>query len=268
MQAVIDAAREGVKHEILASVGSIRTVLIHGHGALASRVEKIDLENGADYPLRARGNTSVFDAESFNAIIAINTDGHIIVYVDRNPLKPAVIGVLNSNGIDGLGWGDHRVSIAFRHTPQWQKWMGIDGKMLSQSEFANFIEDNLLDVVDPPAADMLEISQFLEVTRTTNFKSVTRPKTGLIQFRNESTDGIVGDMQVPDTITLMLAPLFGIPAQAVSARFRYRIEGDKLKLGVKLQRIEELMEQIMANVVDAIVLPEGAIMVEGVAPAA
>lgn len=115
---------------------------------------------------------------------------------------------------------------------------------------------------------MLEISQFLEVTRTTNFKSVTRPKSGVVQFRNEMTDTASGSpesVKIPDTIKLFLSPLLGIPPMVIEARFRYRL-ADGLKLGIKIQRGEEIMAQILEEIVAQIVLPEGAVMVEGIAP--
>jgi uncharacterized protein YfdQ (DUF2303 family) len=266
MQAVIDAARQGAKPETIAEVDGVKFVLVPGIAGHPSKIETVNLHQNAIHPRRKVGKVELFDSLSLNAIMAENTGHNITVYVDRNAMKPAIVAVLNGHGKGGPGWGDHRASIAFRPTPQWIKWTDIDGKMMSQADFANFIEDNLADVRNPAAADMLEISQFLEVTRTTNFKSVTRPKTGLIQFKNEAADQVIGDMQVPDTITLFLAPMFGTSALEVTARFRYRIENGVLKLGVKLQRIEEIMATILDDFVALIVLPEGAVMVEGVAP--
>jgi uncharacterized protein YfdQ (DUF2303 family) len=270
LQAVIDVARAGATYQELHTNHGAMHVLVHD--ADKSRVEKIDLETGALHPFRKRGTVQVFDSVSLNTIMGENAGGNVTVYVDRNPTKPAIVAVLNGAGRDGAGWGDHRAAITFRPTPQWLKWTSIDGKMLAQTDFANFIEDNLLDVKKPAAGDMLEISQFFEVTRTTSFKSVTRPKAGLINFKNEQSDqtsnksGAGEDMEVPDTITLFLAPMFGGTPMNVTARFRYRIENGTLKLGVKLQRIEEIMSEIIEDFVSLIVLPEGAVMVEGVAP--
>lgn len=266
MQAVIDAARQGAQPATVFEGNGRKFIVIPGVGDRPGATTEINTEVLGAAPLRKRGTIRVFDIASLNALMAENPGGDITVYVDRSVAKPAIVAVLNGNGKTGPGWGDFRASIEFRHTPQWLKWMGIDGKWLPQADFANFIEDNLLDVRDPPAADMLEISQFLEVTRTTNFKSVTRPKSGLIQFKNESADAVNGDMKVPDMLTLFIAPLFGLPPMEVVARFRYRIEDGKLKLGVKLQRVEEIMAQIMEEMVVEIVLPAGAVKVEGMAP--
>lgn len=266
MQAVIDAARQGAAPAVVHEGNGRKMIVIPGIGDKPGRLETVNTEELGAHPLRKRGTVQVFDAASLNTIMAENADHAITVYVDRNPTEPAVVAVLNGHGAKGPGWGDFRASINFRATPQWLKWAGIDGRLMSQQDFANFIEDNLLDVLDPAPADMLEISRSLMVTRTTEYKSVTRPKSGLIQFKNESADTFAESTRVPDEITLLLSPLFGVPPQSVTARFRYRIEGGALKLGVKLQRIEELMDAIMRDVLGAIVLPPGAVMVEGVAP--
>ena len=266
MKAVIDVARAGTTFQELHTNHGVMHVLVHD--ANQSRVEKIVLDYGADHPRRKNGVVAVFDPASLNTIMAQNTGGNITVYVDRQIAKPAIVAVLNGHGGAGPGWGDHRAAIAFRPTPQWLKWSGIDGKLLSQSDFANFIEDNLADIRSPAGADALEISQQLEVVRTTNFRSVTRPRSGLIQFKNEQTDDVkaIGEVTVPDMFTLFLAPMFGTSGMEIAARFRYRIVDGALKLGVKLQRVEEIMAAILEDFVALIVLPDGAVMVEGVAP--
>jgi uncharacterized protein YfdQ (DUF2303 family) len=229
-----------------------------------------DTEAGAATPLRKRGAVTVFDAASFNMVLADNKDaGNIAIYIDRNPTKPAVVAVLNGNGPAGPGWGDFRASIEFRPTPQWAKWTGIDGKMLPQATFAEFIEDNLADIADPAGARMLEIATHLEATRTVNFKSAMRLSNGNVQFHNnEDTDAKVsaGKIDVPEIFVLALAPLQGLPLYKVPARFRYRITEGKLALGLKLQRVEDLMTSVLDDVVAKIDRGDNISVIEGRAP--
>jgi uncharacterized protein YfdQ (DUF2303 family) len=265
MQAVIEAAQRGVTGTVLFEQDGIKYVSLQFNGA--TKIEGIKVRDHAAVPFRKSGIVLVFDIESLNKLLAENDDaGATTVYINRDAIKPAIVAVLNGAGKTGPGWGDFRASISFRPTSQWSKWAGIDGKFLSQADFANFIEDNLLDVVDPAPADMLEISQFMEVTRTTSFKSVTRLSTGLVQFRNEANDVAAEHIKVPETLTLSVAPMIGFGAIEVKARFRYRIENNTLKLGIKLQRVEDIMDGILNGMVEGIVLPPGAVMVEGVAP--
>lgn len=282
MEAVIAAARLSDEAKLIKSVGSLEFWSIPT--ANGQVLQKLDIETTLEAPKRARGVVEVFDAASFSALLDANQDaGSITVYVNRDAASPAIVAVMNGNGSGGPGWGDFRVQIAFRATPQWKKWKAIDGQMMLQAAFAEFIEDNLEDVADPAGATMLEIATYLQTTRTTNFKSGVRLSSGAVQFRHEQSDDAkvgAGLIEVPETITLALAPVFGLPPYRIPARFRYRLTEGRLTLGVKMQRIDDLMATIVNEMVhgapatesrvpvSGIILPEGAIVVDGIAPAA
>ena len=279
VQAIIDAARLGAEPKKLDTVGGIQ----HYAVPHAAQLVTVNLETGLQAPLRSRGTVQVFDAVSFSEILKANIEaGDATIYINRDANAPAIVAVLNGNGENGPGWGDFRVEIQFRFTPQWKRWLAIDGRMMSQTAFAEFIEDNMSDVVTPPGAEMLEIAQYLSATRSVDFKSAIRLSSGQIQFQNlESIDAKVGAGQVaiPETITLGIAPVFGLPPFRVEARFRYRIQDGKLQLGIKLQRIEDIMETVVNDMVTGTVgvegrpavkgidAPAGTVMVEGIAPA-
>lgn len=281
MQAVIDAARTGAVATKLEGNGAVSHFLIPGSDG--GNIKTIDLESGQSIPLRKRGTVQVFDAASLNEILAANHDaGNITIYINRDVNTPSIVAVMNGNGELGAGWGDLRAEIVFRFTPQWLKWKAIDGKMLPQLTFAEFIEDNLGDIVTPTGADMLEIAQDLSAKRSADFKSNVRLADGRIQFQNvENMEAQVGPGQIaiPTSLTLGLAPVYGLPPFKIDARFRYRIEGGKLLLGIKLQRVEDIMSAVVNDMVvgtegtegrasvKGIDAPAGAVMVEGLAPA-
>lgn len=262
MQAVIDAARAGVA---LTAVDPKATpIFVKPDG------EVVDLHEYLDTPRRKSGTITVFDAASFNMAIRDNEGaGNVAIYLDRDPNAPKVVAVLNGHGKDGAGWGDLRVEIAFRPTPQWAKWKAIDGKLLGQTDFAEFIEDNLADVQDPAGAAMLEIATSFSATRTLDFKRAVRLSNGQVQFVSvENTEARAGNgaIEVPETITLRLAPLQGSTPYAVPARFRYRLEDGKLRLGVKLERVEDLMDRVLGDVIAGIERGTNVSVLDGRAP--
>lgn len=271
MQAVIDAARKAAEPNVLFKGDAFAKVFIPRGRDGTGEIVDIDLEKTLPFPVRKRGRVTVFDAASFNQIIADNGDaGNIAIYLDRNPEAPSIVAVLNGHGKDGAGWGDFRVNISFRPTPQWQKWRQIDGQMMAQSEFAEFIEDNIADIAEPAGATMLEIATYLQATRTTNFKSGIRLSSGAVQFQNlEDVNAQVGAglMAVPETFTLALSPLFGAPLYRVPARFRWRLVDGKLRLGIKLQRVEDLMGTLIEDVIAKIERGSNVSVVDGLPPA-
>ncbi len=264
MQAVIDAAREGVALTIANPAEA--PILVQANG------EIVDLRSYLPAPPRKKGVVTVFDAASFNQVIRDNEGaGNVAIYLDRNPDKPAIEAVLNGNGKDGPGWGDFRARIEFRPTPQWTRWKGIDGRLMGQTEFAEFIEENIADIVSPAGAVMLEIATLFQATRTTNFRRAVRLSNGQVQFENiENTEAKVGagQIDVPETITLSLSPLQGNAPYAVPARFRYRLEDGKLRLGVKLERLDDLMGRVLEDVVAKIERGSNVSVLDGRAPSA
>lgn len=249
MQAVIEAARLGVTPTPVAGVDNLLFVPMDSDARIC------DLQEYTATPRRKSGVITVFDAGSFNAVMDANKDsGTHTVYIDRSLEAAAIIGVMNDNG-ETKGWRDHRVRIELRKTPQWQKWLTMDGKMVSQTEFAEFIEDNLDDIAEPEGARMLEIVTYLQATRTVDFKSGVRLSNGQIQFENkeniEAKVGI-GQIAVPETFKLAITPYQGQPLYSVPARFRYRLNDGKLTMGLKLQRIENLLEHVLDSVISGI----------------
>lgn len=270
LQAVIDAARQGqAPVKLYENPGQALVYVPHGPNGNGG-FHAHDLEVGQPKPVRKRGSVVVFDAASFNQVLKDNADaGNIAIYFDRNPEKPSVVAVLNGHGANGPGWGDLRATIQFRPTPQWVKWKAIDGKMLGQVGFAEFIEDNLEDIAEPAGSVMLEIATYLEAVRTVNFRSGVRLTSGAIQFRHDQDDVTkvgANTLDVPETIKLGIAPIFGLASYVVPARFRYRIEGGKLTLGIKLQRVETMMAQIVEDVIAKIERGANVSVMDGLPP--
>lgn len=65
---------------------------------------------------------------------------------------------------------------------------------------------------------------------------------------------------------LALAPLQGGAPYAVPARFRYRLEDGKLRLGIKLERVEDLMDRVLEDVIAKIERGSNVSVLDGRAP--
>lgn len=231
--------------------------------------EVIDLEKIRQplQPRRKSGTVTVLSVDAFNLFVQQNKDaGNIVVYVDGNVEHLAIIAVLNDNGVKGPGHRDFRCSIAFRETVEWKKWKAIDGKMLEQAAFAEFIEENISDIHSPTGAQMLEIATYLQATRSVDFKSALNLSSGNVQFQNiESLDAKVGAGQVdiPNEFILGIAPIYGSKPFKVPARFRYRLVEGKLRLGFKLLRLEDVMSQIFDEAIKEVVTGDDIVMIWG-----
>lgn len=249
-QALIEAARLGVQTApVSVGVGSSNLLFV----PLAGESKVIDLQQYVSQPRRAGGTITVFEADSFLAAFQAMTDGTTgpaLIYVDKQVTRPSITAVLNEHSAAAPGWRDHRVHLHFRETSQWAKWKSIDGKMLDQVEIAEFVEDNMADIASPSGAEMLEIAQYFSASRKAEFKSVQLLSSGAYEMVNaENVEAKVksGRVEVPAEFELGIAPYEGVDPFKVPVRLRYRMPDGKLQLGIRLQRVEELVKAVLED---------------------
>src|SRR5258708_5154062 len=107
------------------------------------------------------------------------------------------------------------------------------GQTMTPVNFAQFIEENQIDIRTPPGAKILEVARGLQARRSVHFVSAVRLQTGDQEFTfNETTEGTVGKgkAQVPEEFKLGIPVFFGGVSYEVVARLRYRLDEGKLQL--------------------------------------
>lgn len=201
-------------------------------------IEVIDHEHLLDRPRRRRGTVTALDADSFSLLVTDlgAQNGKTSIYADITVLK--LTAILNDHDVDA-GWRDDRVELSIVRTPQWTRWLSLHDKLSEQTAFALHIEENLADIVDPPAADMLELAMSFEATIDATFKSASRLKDGARQFTfNESIEaraGKDGSITVPEGFTISVSPVEGSDPVTVRAKLRFRLNSGQLKIGYSLE---------------------------------
>jgi uncharacterized protein YfdQ (DUF2303 family) len=207
-------------------------------------------------PRRKKGEYRVHDADSFVTYLFKHGDTDAEVWADT--VSSQIVGVLNAhmNVADGARWEDHRVLYRVLLTDAWKAWAERDGKLLDQATFAEHIEDRAIDIVEPAAAEMLELAQTFQATIGVNFESSKRLSSGERQLEyRETVDakaGKAGRLDIPETFTLGLRPFEGADAFKVTARLRYRIVDGTLRIGYKLERPADVLREAFLGVVSAI----------------
>jgi uncharacterized protein YfdQ (DUF2303 family) len=224
-----------------------------------------DLTKYSETPERKTGRVGLSDADSF-VLYILRHKAPDETTVWANVDAGTLIAVLNdhTNLTDDGGWADHRATLQLKYTEDWKFWLGMDGKLLPQTAFAEHLEEGALNIIDPSAADMLEIAQSFQAKRGVSFKSSTRLKSGEVGLQYEETTdaraGVKGTIEIPDSFTLKLQPFDGGPEFTdITARFRYRIVDGVLTLGYKVNRPDLVaraaFNEITASVSEGIQLP-------------
>jgi len=250
VQAVIDTAIESTRPVELIE-GQVYAVTVPA----GARVEVLDrdLDIYRATPRRTTGRYTV------------RTSASLIDYLDKHALPEtelwanldavSITAVINAHqgANEPAGWGDHRITLALKKTPAWEAWERIDGKLLGQVEFSEFIEQRTVDFVTPAGAEVLELAQSFQAAKSGRFESSQRLATGetTLIYVEETTAaaGKKGNIAIPDAFDLALIPFEGGTAYKVRARFRYRMDGGQLRLGVALERPEDVLRDAFDQVV-------------------
>jgi uncharacterized protein YfdQ (DUF2303 family) len=246
---VADLARQAASSETL-DAGAVLAVPDREGG-----VRVVDTDAYADSPRHIAAARVVGDAESFVRYVTKHViDGHTEVYADTP--SSAVVAVLDSHDAGQGGWQKHTARLELRHTKSWEAWTKADGKLLEQTEFAEFIEQQSLDVRTPETAVLIEIAQSFQAKTSVDFEGGERLDSGQVRLEYKETvsakAGQKGHIDIPKELELLLRPYIGGPVYLVVARFRYRLRGSQLGLGIVLQRPQEILDAAFADIVTEI----------------
>lgn len=225
-----------------------------------------DLERYLPAPRRKHGSVTLHDAASFGAYVNRHASPGTVLYADCNSNR--IVAVLNDHASDGPGWGDHTATLQLAHTREWQHWASQDGKLQGQQAFAEHIEQGLLEIVEPPSADMLELAQSFEAKSSASFKSGNLLQDGSRQLVYQETvdarAGQTGNITIPKQFKLGIAPYEGTDPYEIVARLRYRLQSEHLTIGYTLVRPHDVLRAAFGDVLVAIEASTGLTPLQGI----
>lgn len=258
LEALVDLTRQAVTPMQIDDDGTYIVVgtdgqmqIVDGPQAVLDRIERAEPK-----PTRPALVSIVRDVASLLDVIAHhNTEtgefrhagGWLDLWADIDAQK--ITAVLDG----GDGWHTAKCTLAVTKDPQWSEWLDIDGKLLDQVAFAEFLEGHLSTIAAPDGAELLEIAQTLQAHANVAFKQQAILANGQRQFKweenVEASAGQKGDLKVPGELTLVVTPFRGCDPVAVTARFRFRTSPDGLRLGVRLVEARRVEEEAFASIV-------------------
>lgn len=223
------------------------------------------LESTLAAPVRKQGLTVLNDAESFIAVVNDQkTNDGTRLFSTVNP--PTFTAVFNHHG-SVPGWCDHRAGYNAPLSPEWQAWIKIDNRPMGQVELAQFMENNLVDVVEPDGATLLEICRTLEAKKKVNFASAVRLSDGSNQFTyEEDVQGSAqkGQLQIPEMFAIGIPVFENGEKWRVDVRLRYRIqEGGRLSMWIELIRPHKVIDQAVKELRERITTETGLPILNG-----
>jgi len=221
----------------------------------------VDLEHLLLRPAAVRADVVVHDVDSF--IDYINRYRHpqndrLVIFSKVTETEAgfhAVLDYVHDNSIMA-DRAQHNLRFQCQETPEWRRWMGSNKKPMSQAEFAQFIEDNAPDFVEPSSAAMREIALTLEARVDGSFAGAHRLENGStrLRYNQEVTAkaGENGDVEIPSAFTVAIAPFKGFAPWKTEARLRYRIKGAEVAFWYELVRTHKIVELAAKELIEKI----------------
>lgn len=213
-----------------------------------------EVERQLPAPYRKHGTVQLKDLSSLQKYLADQAQG-LNAYVYADPEARKITAVFNDNRAnEEPGWRDFRAEFKAEYTPEFQKWLGKDKHQFGQTEFAEFIEDNMADITEPAATSMLEMATTIQAKTDINFSSAKRLQNGQVQLQyTEAIDaraGANGALEIPKEFALGLRIFKNGSGYKLKARLKYRLHGGAIKFWYELDRPERSIEDAFSGYID------------------
>lgn len=225
-----------------------------------------------DKPERKRGVAALTTLESFIEHVNREKLEHSAVFL--NDLgQPHITAVYDyqAPGAGDPSFHEHMARYAFPLSDEWKAWTGLSGRMISQTDFAEFLEDHLTDVVDLSTINnradvdaleqatggscatpqqLLEVSRGLKISSRYEYQNHETLSSGETQFQFQNTHTASNKGGQPITVPtcfVVAIPVFRSGAVYPTAvKLRYRVE-DGVKWGFTLYKPEKRIEDALAE---------------------
>jgi uncharacterized protein YfdQ (DUF2303 family) len=217
------------------------------------RIKSLEIEAYDAFPKRKRASVKLYETYSFieyvKAHLLVGATHIFGVATETGGSFTAILDYHSHEPDGGANWGEHVCALTLATTPEWKRWIERNSQYMTQEAFAEFIEENMLDIVRPDAGVLIDIAQLLQGKKSVNFKSGKNLKNGALTFEYseliESTGGRAnGDMEIPDRFAIGICPFVGSSGVEMEARLRFRIsDTGKLTFAYILNRPFKVIEE-------------------------
>lgn len=221
-------------------------------------------------PDRRVGTDTVQDLESLVEWIKRHADDGTVIFCDTTRTAPKMLSIVDyhlpverdeEGGLSGdatARFGKFRALYEFPLSVQWRAWRAVDGQPMGQADFANFLEDRVLDLIAPDGStdgegndisklppqvaqllaalggrcalpqDIITLSKGLDVTA--NSRTVTRVNVdtgeGALMFESNHVGADKQKISVPKLFMIAIPIFERSPFHyRIPVRIRYRLEG-------------------------------------------
>lgn len=247
--AVIAAiSQEAAKREIFVQ-NNVPILLFPGqHGGTTVK----SLEHLLATPLRPSVHVKLATSKDLHAYLVKQsvkipedsaTSDNVVVFADRDKLN--FLAFLDyHHSTEEHRWLNHSASVTYKESHQFGVWKKNDGIKMSQEEFAEFLDENVLDITDPTGSNVVSFASCLEARRTEVFKSSKNLSNGEVQFNwsNESSGDAV--TKFPTDMKIGIPIWTNGEKIMIPVKLFYRVSEGQLMFWYKLRQLEDIIDKL------------------------
>lgn len=256
-----DAIRE-IQKLVLASQ-DLKTVTVGDGQTAVLAVVNGELTDLTHYrptrPDRKRVTVQLNSVESFIQYVNEHKSPHTRIFSSLSKAPYTMTAAIDYHETAPTGYPElitHLAVLTMRTTDEWELWSQNDKKPFGQIEFAEFVEANSLDIVEPSSATMMEIALSLQSNNEVKWKSAVRLDNGAVhlEFRDDAKAmaGKDGSLEIPELFKLRMAVFRGLEENIIEARFRYRLRSGGITLFYQLVRPQKLVDAMVLDAMDKV----------------
>lgn len=207
-------------------------------------IKATSLEKWMAHPLRTQANTKLATQQDFVAYLKKHCVSPAI-FADRKALKFHAIMAYHN---DVPEWLDHQATLVHERSQQLSTWVAKANVYMSQEAFAEFLDENLNDIMTPTPASVLDFVECLQCTRKETFRSAIKQTTGETSFVWTKENQAQESASILEDFTLGIPVWHRGEAIAIGARLYHRIsevEGKaKLTFKYRLEHLERIIDKL------------------------
>lgn len=183
-------------------------------------------------------------------------------------------------------WLKHTIGYAFPLGEDWKLWMAQNGQVMSQGDFAAFIEDRIADLASPTESEkteleylfktkiadpfeVLQLSRGLAVSVDAKFVQARNLQSGEaeVSYQEVHNDGAGQKLTVPGLFMVSVPAFYAGSPVRLPARLRYRPAAGQIKWFYQLWRPDTYVTEQIKKDRDAVAVETGLPVYEGAAEA-
>jgi uncharacterized protein YfdQ (DUF2303 family) len=252
-------------------------VLRDGHGG-QQLVDTLPYRRARlDAPERRTGTAKLTDLRSFIAHVKRFADTDSAVFAIDERANPRLVGVLDYHREGATAsprFGQHRAEYTFPLSDEWKAWTGRIARPFTQAELAQWLEDRILDLLDPsqvgesnrtlaerlgiklagPAtltalardfAVRADVRVAQAVVLSTGETSVSYDETHETQSKKTG-----GKIEVPGGFVIAVPVFRNGAAYQMLARLRYRLNGGVISWFVAIEGVDRVFDHAISEAID------------------